>query len=573
MPSKKATRERLDPTATQARDPRPLMLIGLFALLLVGVCALIWATERPPIDDWGNIGIEGFKYRTKHNHASMGVLALVTAVAVVVYFVLSRRDSLRRKRWWRPLTIAVPLALVVVATLLYFYGSRVSKLHYPWFHDSYHYFLGAKYFPELGYAGLYECHLLADSQRPNRRFAPTDPVTDLRDDVRSVVWKTEARADCGGFTRERWGEFHRDLTFFDLNTRKEILTDRGYNGSPLHTVIATRIANFGAVTYERLLALTFVDIAGILAMFAAIAWAFGWRIGCLFALFFMVNFADRFNFVGASFLRYLWMIALGTGVAMMKKGRYGVAAVLMTAAAMLHVFPLLFFAGIGVKIVSDLVARRGLRPEYRTFVVWAVIATLVLGFVSLAPPSGIDTYGDFLSAISKHSRALTNMRVGFQYDFLFRGEIMASDPPYAYDDKAAELQQLRPLYYPIVAVIAILGLLVARRLDDVSATVLAGVLLFFLLFGTVTYYYAVVALLVLLWHEQAETPAALLFPAVLFALTAVIFWLWYLTDNNLKFLNNTAMSAMLTIYLGALLAHYVNRYRAELLPWRDGSRL
>jgi tight adherence protein C len=44
-------------------------------------------------------------------------------------------------------------------------------------------------------------------------------------------------------------------------------------------------------------------------------------VGSLIYVFFLTNFADRFNFVGASVFRYAWIACLGIGVALLRKAR------------------------------------------------------------------------------------------------------------------------------------------------------------------------------------------------------------------------------------------------------------
>ena len=553
---------------TAERPDRRLLLTGLLLVLPIPLCWLIFTMETPPITRSGYIGIEGFTYRTDYNHALMGIVALVSSVAALVVALVNGSRAWLRSHLIRRLLTVATLALVTFGAVLYFYGSRVARTHYPWFQDSYHYLLGPKYFAELGYDGLYGCHLQADAQRPQRRYADTDRVTDLTRDEAAYVRDVRASADCAEFSAERWEEFQRDVLFYDLTVRKQALRDRGYNGTPFHTVVAGTLANLVRVDYETVLGLTFIDLTAICLLLAAVSWVFGWRVGCVFALFVFTNFADRFNFIGASFFRYIWFACLVLGLTLMKKERHGVAAVLMVAAAMLNVFPLLFFAGIGVKIVFEWWEHRRIDPKHRTFVIWAVAATLAFGVVSLAQRNPVSTYGKFLGAMRHHSRELTSMRVGFQYDFLFRGEILKSDAVVSYDDKADDLRRLRPVYYTLAGAVLILGVLVARRLDDLSATVLVGFLLFFLWFSTVSYYYAVTALLLLLWHRPEDRRVGLIFASILFGLTAGIYLLWYLTDNHLKFLNNTAMSTMLTVYVAGVLGYYVHRERGALWPWR-----
>jgi hypothetical protein len=90
--------------------------------------------------------------------------------------------------------------------------------------------------------------------------------------------------------------------------------------------------------------------------------------------------------------------------------------------------------------------------------------------------------------------------------------------------------------------------------------VFCGFLPFFLLFTAATYYYAATALLVLLWHGGPERVERR-FASLLFLLTAAMYALWHATDNARGFLNNTAMSLAITVYLACALGYLAWRVR------------
>src|SRR5262249_27639080 len=104
--------------------------------------------------------------------------------------------------------------------------------------ETFHYYLGAKYFPELGYTRLYECVAAADPpggpgaaalRRPMRDLAsneltPTDAV--LADPTRCTTH----------FSAARWSEFRHDVDFLRglVPPRRWNLfqQDHGYNATP-----------------------------------------------------------------------------------------------------------------------------------------------------------------------------------------------------------------------------------------------------------------------------------------------------------------------------------------------------
>src|SRR3984957_2120133 len=86
------------------------------------------------------------------------------------------------------------------------------------FSEFFHYYLGAKYFPEVGYEGLYDCTALADSEIADEDHVHARIngwVRDL-DDVLTDKTYPAALAHCAGdlrprFTPHRWDSFKGDI--------------------------------------------------------------------------------------------------------------------------------------------------------------------------------------------------------------------------------------------------------------------------------------------------------------------------------------------------------------------------
>ncbi len=72
--------------------------------------------------------------------------------------------------------------------------------------DFYVYYIGPKYFPELGYHGLYDAHTIADYEDDFRAYRPMVPVRSLVDNTFISKADVIERKDeiVGGFTPLRW---------------------------------------------------------------------------------------------------------------------------------------------------------------------------------------------------------------------------------------------------------------------------------------------------------------------------------------------------------------------------------
>ena len=109
-------------------------------------------------------------------------------------------------------------------------------------YEFYHYYLGAKYAPELGYAGLYRATFVADVENGNSAKGLEHSRSGY-----AAVGSGRGGAEGEGRDHEpgpesRWTEFRHDVAFFRkaLGTGlfNRVLTDKGYNATPVWGVLA-----------------------------------------------------------------------------------------------------------------------------------------------------------------------------------------------------------------------------------------------------------------------------------------------------------------------------------------------
>lgn len=110
--------------------------------------------------------------------------------------------------------------------------------------DTYHYHLGAKYFPELNYERLYDCSEVVGLESGRAEEVARRSITDLRT---NMVVKTDdlianPEEHCKRyFTPERWKQFSADINTYRswVNEQRwtDILHDHGYNATPVWTLM------------------------------------------------------------------------------------------------------------------------------------------------------------------------------------------------------------------------------------------------------------------------------------------------------------------------------------------------
>lgn len=284
--------------------------------------------------------------------------------------------------------------------------------------EHYHYYIGAKYVPELQYARLYECSAIAEAElrgpakvkaRKLRDLAETNLIGST-DDVLANPDRCKQH-----FTPERWTAFKADVQFFMRrmgdNQWERSQKDHGYNGTPWWGIAGTTLANLiGPASETSMNTLGLIDPILILLTFAAIWWAFGLESFTVAAVFFSVNYPSRYWWNGGAFLRYDYLAAALIGVALLKKGKPILGGMALAFGAAARLFPLFFIAGPVVQAGWRLFKDRKLPAEHRGILIGGVIATAFLVPASLVvAKSDLEFYENFTHNTLKHSDTpLTN---------------------------------------------------------------------------------------------------------------------------------------------------------------------
>jgi hypothetical protein len=344
--------------------------------------------------------------------------------------VLGMAAAIRRARRpgkLGPRQAGAPLVvLAIVAALAYFnfgYFHGAGAIHH-W--EQFHYVLGSKYFPELGYDGLYVASMAAQMTSEPQRAAP--PY--LRDLRTNQVSETAALARQGfdvrqRFSEARWTSFLRDhRVFLDANSDEylaKIRTDHGYNPTPAWTFVARLASGWGAITPARLGWLAAIDPLLLALLFWMIFRTYGGLVGCLALVVFGCGYPWRFDWVGGAFLRQDWLVASGIGVCMLRRGRFATAGALFGYATMVRIFPVLFLFGPAVVALRELV--KGERPR------WALrlaagfsLAVLLAAGAGSATGRGPRAWGEFAKNLEKHRATWLTNNVGLPNLLLYGPE-------------------------------------------------------------------------------------------------------------------------------------------------------
>jgi hypothetical protein len=465
---------------------------------------------------------------------------------------------------------------------------RKVEQHRPFhFHEFFHYYLGAKYFRDLGYEGLYDCTALADQQNAKelgQKGHVGDWVRDL-DDVLTDKSFEDAIAHCqtayvDHMSPERWATFRADLrelqTIVPDEWWSDVVYDAGFNPPPSWVLLGGALANIipirmaGTPTY---LLATSLDMALLVACFLVLRRAFGTATAAMAGVFFGASFIASYGWNGGCFLRYTWVSLIVFGLAAAKRERWMLAGALLGAAACDRVFPGGFAVGAAVPLAyKALRSKADLAPLKRfgigfgsTVAGLVVLSVLVFGY---------ESWHVFVTRIGRHSDVYYTMHIGLKKVITWRDWVASQNfhghvGLQRFHDWNLRLRQtwvsMRWLVIPVQLVAVAGSFAASARRRPYEASLLVGAVAMFCFSLPANYYYVVLALVpaVLLRAAiTAPTAAARLRDWVVLC-GFVVFWLTTLMAPRM-FGDDIVYDHFICVALLLFLAGWIVAW----LPWQ-----
>jgi len=495
-----------------------------------------------------------FKWFANDESARFEMVLAALAMALLIWGIklekAGRGNHFARLRDW---------LLAAVGVISFFCYFNFGFWHFPnrvhqW--DTFHYYVGSKYFKELSYDRLYECVAVADSEAPGlRRRVELRKVMNLRTNMMEGTQHILAHPEeCKGhFSAQRWEDFKKDVQHFrgkhDVKRWEEAQTDHGYNGSPVWNILGTWLSNTGPASDGQIDWLTWIDPLFIVGLTLLSMWAFGWRTTCVALAVFATNFPSRFYWTGGAFLRWDWLFYFVAGVCLIKKDRFMLGGFFLGYSTLLRIFPLLLFSGPLLVLAIQLWGKRSpdrpwWKPEpptvaegesaarawgramvaradrrYVRILLGAALAVATLVPISFATSSGINGYKAFAFNTRKHKETpLTNhmgLRTVVTYSTSEAGRSLqnsrAEDPWGVWKRAKVETFKRRlPLYLLFVA--GFVGMLFAALRFNAEPWVACAMGTMFIAVGIelTCYYYSFLFATTFLYYKRKEAGAILL---------------------------------------------------------------
>lgn len=439
----------------------------------------------------------------------------------------------------------VCIACSALGFLAYFSFFNPNVRYEPYYHrhELYHYYLGSKYFDELGYRRLYTCTAVAEVELGRGTEIRDKPLRDLsasnllRPTSDTYVYSDPQQCK-QHFSTERWQAFRTDVSWFERVSRgsywDRMRIDHGYNPPPVWTMTGQLIASLQPAGDHFFKLLAGMDVVLQLGAVLLLGWAFGVRVMAIAAVFWGCNGAATFYWMGGAFLRQDWFFLSVAALCLARKRKFAAAGAALTWSALLRVFPVLLFAGAGLVILFDVLRKRRLHPDYRRFVLGAALAAVVLIGVSGAV-CGFDAYPEFVRHIAVHKQTpLTNNmglefllahdygdRMSFQVD-----ERLPDSMQLWKDAYAANVRARRPLLWGVSAVVLLWTAWALRRTRLLWVGMALSLPLVTCLLALTCYYYALfIAPAVLTLLSPALGPAYLALAGGSQVLSRTFYWI------------------------------------------------
>jgi hypothetical protein len=498
--------------------------------------------------------------------------ALVATVAILRETFFPPKIAAHRGAIVGALAVSAVLSFMAFYNLGHpqFWDSRRQEWTFVHFLDLRQYYPTAKYFPELGYRGMYEADVAAyaEDDHVNLDSLQTLPMRDLGDLRVSTVGDQRAAVESvkSKFSPERWQDYKRDAAYFreSMGTPQylEMMNDMGGNATPVWMGIAHILFSFVHAGNTAFLVTALLDPLLLLGAFFAIGRTFGVRTALSCMIIFGANDFIMYgtNWAGAT-LRHDWLAYIALGAAAVRSKRYALGGALLALSATIRAFPALTLMGATLpalwwafehfrqtrKLPSMATIRAEQKPTLRLVTGAAITLIVLLAFsaIVLAPGAWTD-WASKLAQLSSDPHAnhisLRSLIAGWG------------------DDQGAMMRARMPIFVGAVLCYIAAVVVAARRMRPEQSAVLALVLVPVLFYPANYYIHLVCFLPLIISEKDAEGKSQPLGPLdggiamTLLGMCAAQFIAVLVTENGVHFyLNGVLLFIAITTMLLLLL--------------------
>jgi hypothetical protein len=378
------------------------------------------------------------------NQLIVSLLAVFLASAIAGVLVFQRDGNRKSTRYWCSVLLGALAVLALWSWVRFgeFHtihvdapGEQASapnrrkvERHVPFhFHEFFHYYMGAKYFREVGYEGIYDCAALADkeiAEEDGVRPRINGYIRDLEDVLKDKTYDA-AIAHCRDellpqMKPGRWDSFKSDMRELRRLVPDDywggVVVDAGFNPPPSWVLVGGAVANIVPIRLAGMssyLLATSLDVLLLGVCFFVLRRAFGAPVAATAAVYFGASFIASYAWNGGAFLRYTWVTTLVLGLVATRRGRWALAGALLAASACDRVFPAAFAIGAAVPLAFGALRSLDDRRKLLRFAAGFAGTALAL-FVLSTLVYGFDAWRVFFQRIVRHGDVYYVMHIGLK---------------------------------------------------------------------------------------------------------------------------------------------------------------
>jgi hypothetical protein len=457
-------------------------------------------------------------------------LAVIAVLVIAAFALLESPWAMRRlsaavRRIGRLALIGILAvsALLALATYVDFGVFRYGTYLNEW--DFYHYYVGTKYAPELGYTNLYGATLVADGETGLRYRNPRGEIRDLATaqlrDVGTVA--AEAARYRQLFSAARWREFVADIAWFKVQLPEKrwglVLADHGYNGTPAWSFVVggllTRHLSVREPVSRWLMLL--LDPLLLLAAALVVGWAFGVRVALLMVVFVGTHYLMSWGHLKGALLRTDFAMGSVLAVCFVKKGRYKLAGVFLGWAVLSRVFPAFLLVGPVVLLASELWRSRRLNRPLLGLLLASAATIVVVVLASCAYFGGTAIWHEWSSKIALHYAGGSDWDLGYRAlaEVKFLDGVPVRQAVLMSEAGQQPETLIRGIEFVVLALLVVPALAFVRALEHHEA-VAFGFVFVFLLSLAAYYYYLILCVPLLFFAGDLGKPQHALGAAFMF---------------------------------------------------------
>jgi hypothetical protein len=501
----------------------------------------------------GTAGYRLYGARLAPWFASWGVYvlgALVVAWAARGFWLAKQEQEAQRAQQWWERGALLWLILACATTWVNFGVFHSSRIVHYW--DTFHYYVGSKYFEENEYERLYECVIAVDYQDRGAADLKKRKIRDLDDNRLHFVSEDEVlrfQKSCAAhFSPERWEAFREDTRSFRAvmgsSWWRDMLMDHGYNASPISNMVAAFLTNIGwrdqvpqvssagvaphdlKSFRQRVLRYTMIDLALYGGAFLLILWAFGLRSCALAVLVWGTGYPWAYFWTGGSFARVPWLFMAVAAVCLLKRGFPLLSGFALSWSALLRLFPAALAGGPIAAVVDRFIRRKKIdRPwldaNDKRFIAGGILGLLVLCSASIAV-NGMEAHSQFLTNTFKHSETPLTNHMGLPTVLSYKPSLVGRftkdsslDDPWAkWKQARKETKHDRRWLHGLILLGMFVLLAIAGRTLAPWAVLAGSTILIVGFFELTCYYYSFIVLMAPLAIERQRYSVALILTGI-----------------------------------------------------------